>query len=525
MMKKLLSLGAIAALLIFGHPVPTFAQEPAKKDAKPADAKASDAAKTPDAAPKEESSMTDHAIRIADQPISYKATASTTLLKDDKGEPTALMYSTAYTRSDVKDLSQRPIAFIYNGGPGSASVWLHMGAFGPRRVVTENAAPTAPAPYKVADNTESLLDKTDMVFIDPVGTGFSHAVGKAEDKNFWGVDQDIRSLAQFIVTYVNRNGRWNSPKFLIGESYGTFRSVALGNYLQTTNGMYINGIVLISSVLDTSTLTFAAGDDRSYIFYLPTYAATAFYYKLVKNPPADINAFVDSARQFAGTEYASALMKGSKLSNAETADMAKKLSAFTGLSEDYLIKAELRVTLAQFDAEVQRSRGLVIGRYDARYSGNTYDLLTENSEFDPSFTAVVGAFTAAFNSYVREDLKFGQDKTYKVLPNEPGQNWDWKHNPGPGGFFPSAPNVGNDLIREMLDNPHLKVEVENGYFDSATPFYATEYTMDHLLLPPDARPRIQLRYYDSGHMIYLHDEDRVKLKSNIAAFIDGALKH
>ena len=524
-MRKFVSLGATAALLIFGHAARTVAQEPAK-DAKPADANAkpADAAKPPDAAPKEESSATDHTIRAGDQTIAYKATASTTMLKDDKGEPTALIYSTAYTRSDVKDFSQRPIAFIYNGGPGSASVWLHMGAFGPRRVVTENASPTPPAPYKLVDNTESLLDKADLVFVDPVGTGFSHAVGKSEDKNFWGVDQDIKSLAQFIVTYVNRNNRWNSPKFLIGESYGTFRSVALGNYLQTTDGMYLNGIVLISSVIDSSTLAFAAGDDRSYIFYLPTYAATAWYYKLVKNPPADINTFVDSARQFAETEYAAALMKGSKLTAAETADIAKKLSAFTGLSEDYLIKADLRVALPQFDAELQRSRGLVIGRYDARYSGYTYDLLTENSEFDPSFTAVVGAFTAAFNGYVRDELKFGQDKTYKVLPNEPGQNWDWKHNVPPGGFFPSAPNVGLDMVRELLDNPRLQVQIENGYFDSATPFYATEYTMDHLLLPPGARERIQLRYYDSGHMIYLHDEDRVKLKGNIAAFIDGAVK-
>jgi len=521
-MRKLWSLSAVAALLIFGHAMQTAAQE--AKDAKPADVKAADAAKPPEA-PKEESSVTDHAIRIGEQTINYKATASTTLLKDDKGEPTALIYSTAYTRSDVKDPSQRPIAFIYNGGPGSASIWLHMGAFGPRRVVTENAAPTPPAPYKLADNTESLLDKTDMVFIDPVGTGFSHAVGKAQDKDFWGIDQDVKSLAQFIVTYVNRNNRWNSPKFLIGESYGTFRSVALGNYLQTADGMYVNGIVLISSVIDASSLSFAAGDDRSYIFYVPTYAAAAYYYKQVKNPPADMATFVDSARQFASTEYAAALMKGSNLSQAETADIARKLSAFTGLSEDYLIKADLRVTLPQFDAELQRSRGIVIGRYDARFMGSTYDLLTENSEFDPSYTAVVGAFTAAFNSYVREDLKFGQDKTYKVLPEEPGRNWDWRHNPGPGGFFPSAPNVGNDLIRELLDNPNLRVQIENGYFDGATPFYATEYTMDHLLLPATARARIDLKYYSSGHMIYLHDEDRVKLKGNIAAFIDGATKH
>ncbi len=523
-MRKFLRLTVIAALLVFCHAVRVAAQE--GTDAQSADTKAGETTKPPENPPKEEASVTEHSVRIGDQTINYKATASTTLLKDDKGEPTALMYSTAYTRSDVKDLTERPIAFIYNGGPGSASIWLHMGAFGPRRVVTDNATSTPPTPYKLVDNSESLLDKTDMVFIDPVGTGFSHAVGKAQDKDFWGVDQDVRSLAQFIVTYVNRNSRWNSPKFLIGESYGTFRSVALGNYLQSTDGMYINGIVLISSVIDASTLVFAPGDDRPYIFYLPTYAATAWYYKLVNNPPTEIATFVDSARQFAGTEYAAALMKGTKLTEAETSDMAKNLSAFTGLSEDYLIKAKLRVTLSQFDAEVQRSRGLVVGRYDSRYSGDTYDLLTENSEFDPSYTAVAGVFTAAFNGYVRDDLKFGQDKTYKVLPSEPGRNWDWKHNQAPGGgFFPSAPNVGLDMVRELISNPHLHIEIENGYFDSATPFYATEYTIDHLLLPAGARGQVDLRYYTSGHMIYLHDEDRVKLKSNIAAFIDTAVKH
>jgi carboxypeptidase C (cathepsin A) len=534
-MNKLLrdsaGMGALALLLIFGQAatgtVTSAAQEPekpadAKSDAKPADAKTPDGAVN--VAPKEESSVTDHTIHIGGQTIAYKATASTTLLKNSKDEPTALMYSTAYTRSDVKDFSQRPIAFIYNGGPGSASVWLHMGAFGPRRVVTENAASTPPAPYQIVDNTESLLDKADMVFIDPVGTGFSHAVGKAQDKDFWGVDQDVRSLAQFIYTYLSRNNRWNSPKFLIGESYGTFRSVALANYLQGTDGIYINGIVLISSVIDAGTLSFVPGDDRSYIFYLPSYAAAAWHYKVLQNPPADLAAFVESARQFASTEYAAALMKGSKLTAAETADIAKKLSAFIGLSEDYLIKAQLRVALPQFSAELQRSRGLTLGRYDARYSGPTYDLLTEGAEFDPSYSAVHGAFTAAMNSYVRDELKFGQDKIYNILPNGPSQNWDWKHNAAPGEEFPSAPNVGGDLVRELIDNPRLQIQAENGYFDMATPFFATEYTMDHLALPADSRARIHLQYYDSGHMIYLHDEDRVKLKNNIAGFIDSAVK-
>src|SRR5208282_3270865 len=272
--------------------------------------------------PKEESSVTEHSIKIGGQTIPYKATASTTLLKNEKDEPTALLYSTAYTRTDVKDLSQRPLAFLYNGGPGSSSIWVHMGAYGPRRVSSVGVGGEIAPPYKLVDNTESLLDKADLVFIDPIGTGFSHAVGKAQDKDFWGVDPDVKSLAQFIVTYVSRNNRWYSPKFLIGESYGTFRSVALGNYLQSTDGMYLNGIVLISSVIDSSTVSFSPGDDRSYIFYLPTYAATAWYYKLLKNRPDDVGAFVSSAREFAATEYADALMKGTKLTDAEKTAIA-----------------------------------------------------------------------------------------------------------------------------------------------------------------------------------------------------------
>jgi carboxypeptidase C (cathepsin A) len=521
-MKETVSVGAFVLALILGLVSQSAAQnttpEPKAPEPKPA------AQATPEAPPpKEESSVTDHTIRMGGQNVSYKATASTILLKDDKGEPTALMYSTTYTRSDVKDPSQRPIAFLYNGGPGSASVWLHMGAFGPRRVVTENASATPPAPYKIVDNENSLLDKADLVFIDPVGTGFSHAVGKAQDKDFWGVDQDVKSLAQFISTYVSRNNRWNSPKFLIGESYGTFRSVALGNYLQSTDGMSINGIVLISSVLDLGTLSFSPGDDRPYIFYLPTYAAAAWYFKVLQNRPDDLDAFLVDARQFASAEYAAALMKGSKLGEAEKADVAKKLASFTGLSVDYLIKANLRVSLPQFQAELQRNRGLTEGRYDARYVGPTYDLLTEYAESDPSFTAVVGAFTAAFNSYVREDLKFQQDQPYKVLPDEPERDWDWKHGQR-SSFFPGAPNVERDLIRQMIENPHLQLQVENGLFDMATPFFATEYTMDHLLLPADVRNRIDLKYYTAGHMIYLHEEDLVKLTSNIAAFVDSALK-
>jgi carboxypeptidase C (cathepsin A) len=520
---------ALLALVVFIRPASLVAQEQREK---PADAKASES-KSGDAKsseikssePKEESSVTDHTFMIAGRTIPYKATASTTLLKDEKDEPTALLFSIAYTRSDVKDPSTRPVAFIYNGGPGSSSVWLHMGGFGPRRIVTSNALPTPPAPYQVVDNSDSLLDKTDMVFIDPVGTGFSRPVGKAIGKDFWGIDQDVHSIAQFILHWVTRNNRWNSPKFLIGESYGTFRSAALGNYLHQTNHMDLNGIVLISSVLDVGTLSFRVGDDMPYVFYVPSYAAAAWVNKDLADRPENLEAFLKEAREFASTEYAAALMKGSNLSPTEKAAVAKKVSHFTGLSEDYLVKADLRVSLSQYRAEIERGKGLIPGRYDARFTGPMYDLLAEHAQSDASYTGIAGAFTAAINSYLREDLKFQSDRTYEILSYEPGKNWDWKHaSSGGGEGFPGSPSVEEDLISALLSSPKLQVEVENGYYDMATPFFATEYTMDHLLLPKDLRGRIHLDYYTAGHMMYLNDSDHDLLSSNVRSFIQSAAK-
>jgi carboxypeptidase C (cathepsin A) len=484
---------------------------------------------SPPPAPKEELSVTDHAIRIGGQLIPYKATAGLTLLKNDLGEPTGLIYSVAYTRSDVKDLSRRPIAFFYNGGPGSASLWLHLGAFGPRRPVTTDGAFTPPAPYELVDNTESLIDKTDMVFIDAMGTGYSRPAGKGQIKDFLGIDEDAQAFAQFILTYVNRNDRWNSPKFLMGESYGTFRSAVLGNLLQSRFSMHLNGIVLISSVLDMASLNFTPGDDRSYIFYLPSYAAVAWYHKVLKNRPADLAAFIDEARTYAGGEYAAALFKGAKLAASEKEAVAKKLAGFTGLSVDYLLKADLRVTLGQFNVELMRSRGLTAGRIDARFAGYTKNLLSENSQGDPEGPAVGGVFTALLNAYTHNELKFGLDKTYLTSIGAYGE-WNWRRLPtgrpgvSGGGFFPGAPNVMSDLADAMITNPRLFVQVENGYYDMATPFFATEYTMDHLGLPADLRSRLTLDYYPSGHMMYLQDESRIAFHDNIARFVDKATR-
>jgi carboxypeptidase C (cathepsin A) len=519
-MKKFWKVSAVVCLLALAVALRGNAQQ-AQGAASPGATPpaAGDAAKD-----KEESSVTDHSIKVGRQTIAYKATMGSIQIKNDAGDPTALIFYTAYTKSDPKDMSQRPVSFIYNGGPGSASIWLHIGAFGPRRVVTKGAEYTPPAPYQVTDNANTLLDVTDMVFIDPVGTGYSHAVGKATNKDFWGVDPDIHSLAQFIDTYVSRNDRWNSAKFLIGESYGTFRSAGLANYLQSQDNMAINGIVLISSVLDLGTITFLPGEDLSYVLYLPSYAATAWFHNALKDRPADLNAFLAEARKFAAGEYANALMKGSRLTEAERKDIAAKLSHFTGLSEDYLLKGDLRIILPQFTAELLRSRGLVTGRLDSRFSGLNSDPLSEYNFSDPQSDAISDAFVAAFNSYAHNDLKFGQDKKYNPLNTQANGAWTWTHQ-GTGGYgFPGPANTEQDLGNALISNPHLQVEVENGLFDLATPFFESEYTMEHLGIPEKLLANIHQKYYEAGHMMYVRDEDLTKLKANIAAFIGQSSK-
>jgi carboxypeptidase C (cathepsin A) len=512
-----LTLLCAAAFAFLVAPAKFRAQE---KDAKPADKPA----ETPAAPPKEESSVTDHSIKIAGQSIPYKATVGSLLLKNEKDEPEALVFFTSYIRSDVKDSSQRPISFVYNGGPGSSSIWLHMGSFGPKHVATVNAGVTPPAPYKLEDNPNCLLDKTDMVFIDPVGTGFSHAVGKAQNKDFWGVDQDARSLANFVESYVSRNNRWNSPKFLIGESYGTFRNAVLADTLQTRYTMYLNGLVMISSVWDLGTISFYPGQDLSYILYLPSYAATAWYHKVVTDRPDNLNAFLEDARKFANGEYADALLRGSTLSDADKSAIAKKYARFTGLSEDYVLKSNLRVKLFQFMQELQRSRGLTTGRLDARFSGPTYNLISDSAEYDPQSAAISGAFVGAFNQYVREELKYNPDREYHVFANFGESRWDWKHAAGDGAFFPGSPNVMLDLASAIITNTKLQVEMEDGIYDLATPFSEAQYSTEHLGLPANLQKNIHHKLYEAGHMMYLRDEDLAKLKANVAAFLDSASK-
>ena len=469
----------------------------------------------------EEWSTTRHSLKVGSETIPYAANAGTTAIKNDEGEMTGLMYSVSYVRSDLSDRNARPVTFLFNGGPGSASMWLHMGSVGPKRVVTTNGKYTPPAPYPVIDNSETLLHRTDLVFIDAMGTGFSRIAGKGTEKDFYGVDGDANAFAQFITTWLSRNGRWNSPKFIIGESYGTFRAAVVANVLQQ-RGVHLNGINLLSMVLDLSTLTFSPGDDRPYIDYLPSYAAVAWYHEALPNRPSSLAPFVDEARRYAVTDYAAALMKGSTLSEAERTAVAKRLAGFTGLSEEFLKRADLRPTLGQFNAELMRGRRLTAGRIDARFAGDTFNQLTESAENDPFNAAVGSAYTAAVNHYTRDVLKFGDDRPYRNT-NGAGARWNWVRQGG-GGFFPGAPNVQGDLVQAMIANPNMVVQVENGYYDMATPFFPAEFTMTHLRIPPRLQKNITLNYYESGHMMYLRDEDRVALRDNLVAFIERGTK-
>ena len=469
----------------------------------------------------EEWSTTRHTLKLGNQTIPYTASAGTTAIRNDDGEMTGLMYSVSYVRSDAPDAGARPVTFLFNGGPGSASMWLHMGSVGPKRVVTTNGQYTPPAPYAIVDNSETLLHRTDLVFIDAMGTGFSRIAGAGKEADFYGVDGDGAAFAQFITTWLSRNGRWNSPKFIIGESYGTFRAAVVANMLQQ-RGVHLNGVNLLSMVLDLSTITFAPGDDRPYIFYLPSYAAVAWYHEALASRPASLEQLLAAARQYAVTDYASALMKGSALTEAEMRTVAKRLSALTGLSEDYLIRANLRPTLGQFNAELMRSRRMTAGRIDARFAGDTFNQLTENAESDPFNNAVGSAYTAAVNHYTREVLQFGGDRPYRNT-NGAGARWIWARRTG-GSFFPGAPNVQGDLVQAMIANPHMVVQVENGYYDMATPFFPAEFTMSHLGIPERLQKNVTLKYYEAGHMMYLRDEDRVALRNNLVAFIDNGLR-
>ena len=491
-----------AALLALTALTPALAQD-GKPEAK---------SERPDAAiPPPTVSVTRHRGVFGGVPVAYVATAGETYLKDKDGTPTAAIFSTAYVKEGPID-PRRPVTFLFNGGPGSGSVWLHMGAFGPKRVLLPDAKDDAAPPYPIVDNPSSLLDATDIVFIDPVGTGFSKALGKTDPKTFWGVTSDAKSIAQFIRQWLNTNNRWNAPKFLGGESYGTTRSAAVTKELESSyNDVALNGVILMSTILDFAADSETEGNEMQYVFTLPSMAATAWYHKHLRQQPAALEPFVQAAREFATGPYLTALVKGNSLPAAEHDAIRRQLADFTGLSETYLENANLRVTPGRFYKELLRDRGLTIGRLDSRYTGVDYDKSGEEPDNDPSFYGIDGAYTAAINSYARADLNFRPERDYVTIGSV--GNWDWKiEERGRNAYV----NVAPYLSRAMRENSRLKVFVGQGYYDFATPFYAAEYSMNR---PGFLPGRVEFHYYQSGHMMYVRDADLSKLSADIREFI------
>ena len=506
-----LSMLLFGFLLTLGSLAPAYADDAPKKP----DAAAAPAA---DDKPKEDSSVTHHSVTVGGQSIKYSATAGTLLIRDDKDEPTASMFYVAYTQ-DGADANKRPVTFLYNGCPGSATIWLHMGSVGPKRVVVADAAATPGAPYQLVDNEYSLLDKSDLVFIDAIGTGYSHAVGKSQDKDFWGVDQDGRAFTKFIQRYLSKNGRWNSPKFLMGESYGTTRSALLSNML-TRAGVALNGVILVSSILNFETESFNVGNDLPYITNLPSYAAVAYYHNKLNPKPADFNKFIDEVRGFAFGDYAAALMQGDKLDDVHRAAIIKRVSDYTGISQKFITEANMRIECFRFMKELTRDEGHTVGRLDARYTGTDLDNAGETPDFDPANSYLAGPYNAAFHAYMQDQLAYTPDRDYHLFANT--QDWDYKHRNGFNPWWPGSLNVAEDLRQAMSQNPHLKVFVANGWYDLATPFGGSEYTFDHLGLDPSLRNNVQFGYYESGHMIYLHLPALKALKADLAKFYDAS---
>lgn len=484
-----------------------------KTSEKPAE-KPKDEKKLP--APEEKSVVTKHSLKIDGKEVKYTATAGTILLKLEDGTPKASIFYVSYTKDDVPDASQRPITFSFNGGPGSSSVWLHLGLLGPRRVQMGDAGSLLPPPYKLMDNDTSLLDVSDLVFIDPVSTGYSRAVPGEAPKQFHGVEEDVESVAEFIRLYATRNKRWSSPKFLAGESYGTTRAAGLSGYLQQRFGMYLNGIVLISAILNFETAEFDAGNDLPYILYLPTYTAIAWYHKkLPSDLQGDLQKALDESRRFAMGEYTDALAAGDALPPARRTEIAQKVARLTGLSQDYIDRTNLRIEIMRFTKELLRSQRRTVGRIDARFLGIDHDAAGERPEFDPSIAAITGPYSGMLNDYVRSDLKFDSDLPYEILT---GRVQPWNYAPYENRYV----NVAETLRRAMTQNPFLYVFVAKGYYDLATPFFAADYTFDHLGLDPTLRGHLSGAYYEAGHMMYVHTPSRVKLKSDMAQFLKSS---
>ncbi|WP_133796575.1 S10 family peptidase [Prosthecobacter fusiformis] len=456
--------------------------------------------------------VTEHSLVINGQKVDYTATAGMLSLKDGTGKVTADIFYVAYAKKGVPDLAKRPLTFSFNGGPGSSSVWMHLGLLGPKRVKLRDDGFAVPPPYELVENEFSLLDETDLVFIDPVGTGYSRASKPEEAKNFYGVNEDAKSIGEFIRLYVTKQSRWLSPKFLIGESYGTTRAAALSGELLRTHKMNLNGIMLVSTVLNFQTIWGADGNDLPFVLYLPSFTATAWYHQKL---PADLQGkplaeVLKEVEAFASGDYNQALLMGAALPAAQRVQVVKQMARLTGLKESYVDASDLRVSLNRFSAELLRDQRLVVGRFDSRYTSYMRDAVNNSAERDPSADAVFSAFTSTFNHYVRNDLKFEDDQPYNILTSPGKWNWDAEN---------EFTNVSETLAESMTSNPFLKVHVSSGFYDMATPYYASRYTFSHLNIHPELMKNVTEDDYTSGHMMYLNLPDLKKQKEDLAKFV------
>lgn len=464
----------------------------------------------------EPTTPTKHEIKIGNKVLKYTVTTGRMPIKNRDGEIEAQMFFMAYTLDDVPSGAKRNLMFSFNGGPGSSSVWLHLGALGPKRVKMMDDGSLPPPPYELVDNEQTWLEFTDLVFIDPVGTGYSRAVRPDLAAKFFSLQGDIESVGEFIRMYLTRNKRWTSPLFLVGESYGTTRASALSGYL-IDKGIAFNGIVLVSTVMNFATLLFTPTGDLPYVLMLPSYTATAWYHKKL---PADLQSqplrkVLDEAEKFAANDYTLALTKGDAMTAQERQNIATKLARYTGLSQSFVDNSNLRVPLNLFNKELLRSEKRTTGRLDSRFKGIDAESASDSPDFDPSMAAIRPPYTALFNQYVRNELNYSNDLEYYILGGGVGQ-WNWNTN---NGYADTSVSLKSALSK----NPYMKVFVGCGYYDMATPYFAAEYTVNHLSLDPSIKKNFSFGYYEAGHMMYIDIRELAKLKNDVSKFVQGAL--
>ena len=495
----------IAALVVvsFVLPFPLRAQEPAPEPAKSASTKSKDE--------EQDVAVTQHTLQLPSGPLAYTVRAGRMTLETEAGKAKAELFFVAYTKDGVEDVSKRPVTFSFNGGPGSSSVWLHLGALGPKRVKMSPEGWAPPPPYELVDNPHTWLDTTDLVFIDPVTTGYSRAAEGEDAAQFHGVTPDVEWVGEFIRLYTTRYERWSSPKFLAGESYGTTRAAGLAGHLQERHGLYLNGIVLVSAILNFQTARFDVGNDQPYVLFLPTYAATAWYHKRVPQElGGDLRKLLDEVEAFALDEYLPALAKGDSLPKADRERLVARLSRYTGLSQDYIDRSNLRIEQARFCKELLRDERRTVGRLDSRFKGIDRDAVGERGEYDPSMSAILGPYTATLNDYVRRTLRYENDLPYEILT---GRVNPWKYDQQNRYL-----NVAETLRQAMTRNPDLRVFVAAGYFDFATPYFAAEATLNQMGLDPTLRAHVSVGHYAAGHMMYIHEGELERLDRDVEAF-------